>query len=192
MLERGNRREELLEQVVDVLLEEGISELSLRPLAKAIGTSARLLIYHFGSKEVLLTQALEQVRERVQDALRDLAVRKNPRSLEEFLLLFWRWALKPANQRYFRLLYEMDGLALYERSKFPANFWSTGVKTWLRILETEFGQLSVRNGGNSAASTYVLATINGLLHDFLATGDGKRTTNALQILIASLRAGRTA
>lgn len=187
---RGNRRQELLEQIVDALLQEGISELSLRPLAKAVGTSARLLIYHFGSKEVLLTQALERVRARVQDALRNLAAKENPRSLEEFLRMFWDWALKAHNQRYFRLLYEMDGLTLYDRSKFPAHYWGTGVKEWLNALQTEFGELSARKTTTSAVSTYILASINGLLHDFLATGDTKRTTSALHILVASLRTER--
>jgi AcrR family transcriptional regulator len=187
MIERGNRRQELLEQIVDALLEEGISELSLRPLAKAVGTSARLLIYHFGSKEVLLTQALERVRVRVRNALRNLAAKEHPRSLAEFLWMFWDWALKPRNQRYFRLLYEMDGLTLYDRSKYPAHHWGTGVKEWLHPLETEFGELSARKRTASAVSTYILASINGLMHDFLATGDAKRTTNALHILLASLR-----
>src|SRR6267154_4899517 len=118
-----NRRAELLVKVVDVILLEGVSELSLRPLAKAVGTSARLLVYHFGSKEKLLTDTLEQVRQRIECSLRSLAAKDNPRSLGEFLLMFWDWAIDKPNRRYFRLLFEVDGLAMQNRARFPAHFW---------------------------------------------------------------------
>ena len=180
------RRAELLEKIVDVLLAEGISELSLRPLAKSVGTSARLLIYHFGSKEKLLADALEQVRQRVEASLRSLAAKEGALSLDEFLLLFWRWAMRKSSQRYFRLLFEIDGLAMQNRARFPAHFWGAGFARWRRIFETEFGQPSDKNG--AATSTFQLAALNGLLHDFLCTGDRKRTTEALHCLINSVPA----
>src|SRR5271155_5719078 len=46
-------RAELLESVVDYVLDAGLTDLSLRPLAGAVGTSPRTLLYHFGSKEEL-------------------------------------------------------------------------------------------------------------------------------------------
>jgi AcrR family transcriptional regulator len=176
-----NRRAELLEKVVDVMLLEGVSELSLRPLAKAVGTSARLLVYHFGSKEKLLTDALEQVRQRIEGSLRSLAAKDNPRSLREFLLMFWGWAMHKPNQQYFRLLFEVDGLAMQNRARFPAHFWGAGFARWRRVFETEFGQPSDKE--SAATSTFQLAALNGLLHDFLCTGDRQRTTNALHCLI---------
>jgi len=182
----AERRTELLERIVDVLLSEGISDLSLRPLAKAVGTSARLLIYHFGSKEKLLTDALEQVRLRVEGSLRNLAAKEGPLSLGEFLLLFWRWAMREANQRYFRLLFEIDGLAMQNRARFPAHFWGVGFARWRRVFETEFGQPADKDG--AASATFQLAALSGLLHDFLCTGDRKRTTAALHCLIRSISA----
>ncbi|MDE2280697.1 MAG: TetR family transcriptional regulator, partial [Xanthomonadaceae bacterium] len=44
------RKDALIEPIVGYLLEHGLANLSLRPLATAIGTSARLLVYHFESK----------------------------------------------------------------------------------------------------------------------------------------------
>jgi AcrR family transcriptional regulator len=182
------RRTVLLDKIVDVLLAEGISDLSLRPLAKAVGTSARLLIYHFGSKEKLLTDALEQVRQRIEASLRILAEKQGSLegtpSLREFLLLFWYWAMRKPNQRYFRLLFEIDGLALQNRARFPARFWGAGFARWRRVFETEFGQPSDKNG--AATSTFQLAALHGLLHDFLFTGDRKRTTAALHRLVETI------
>ena len=180
-IEIVNRRAELLEKIVDVMLSEGVSELSLRPLAKAVGTSARLLIYHFGSKEALLTEALERVRQRIEGSVRSLASKDDPRSLGEFLLMFWRWAMHEPNQRFFRLLFEIDGLAMQNRERFPAHFWGAGFARWRRVFETEFGQPSDKD--SAATSTFQLAALNGLLHDFLCTGDRHRTTDALHRLI---------
>jgi AcrR family transcriptional regulator len=46
--------ETLLAAAVDRALHGGIADLSLRQTAAAIGTSHRMLIYHFGSREGLL------------------------------------------------------------------------------------------------------------------------------------------
>lgn len=61
------RREQLLEATVDYLLANGVTGLSLRPLASATGTQARLLIYHFGSRAALVSAALGVVLRRVQE-----------------------------------------------------------------------------------------------------------------------------
>lgn len=50
-----NRQEELLDEVTDHVLEHGLIGLTLRPLAAAIGTSDRMLIYHFGSRDALVS-----------------------------------------------------------------------------------------------------------------------------------------
>lgn len=186
MKEATERREILLGKIVDALLAEGIADLSLRPLAKTVGTSARLLIYHFGTKEQLLTDALAEVRLRIETSLRELTKKKLPESLESFLLMLWKWALKESSQQYFRLLFEIDGLAMQKREKFSDEFWGAGFSKWIGIFETSFGLLAQGPGGRPGAATLVLAALNGLLHDFLATRDRKRTTAALHFLIEKM------
>jgi AcrR family transcriptional regulator len=58
------RREELLDQVTDHVLEHGLIGLTLRPLAAAIGTSDRMLIYHFGSRDALVSAVVARAGER--------------------------------------------------------------------------------------------------------------------------------
>jgi len=186
MKEAPERREVLLGKIVDALLAEGIADLSLRPLAKTVGTSARLLIYHFGTKEKLLTDALAEVRLRIETSVRELAKKQHPESLEAFLLMFWKWALQESNQRYFRLLFEIDGLAMQNREKFSTEFWGAGFSKWIGIFETPFGVLAGDHSGHPGGSTLVLAALNGLLHDLLASGDRKRTTAALHFLIEKM------
>src|SRR6478609_4110414 len=56
-------RDRLLAAAVDHILEHGLGDLSLRELATAIGTSHRMLIYHFGSKEELIVAVIQTVEE---------------------------------------------------------------------------------------------------------------------------------
>ncbi len=62
-------REALLPLLARHVLEHGLAGASLRPLAKAAGTSDRMLIYHFGSKDGLVTALLEHVAGMYSDAL---------------------------------------------------------------------------------------------------------------------------
>ncbi len=59
-----NRREELIEQVTDHVLEHGLIGLTLRPLAAAIGTSDRMLIYHFESRDALVSEVVARTTRR--------------------------------------------------------------------------------------------------------------------------------
>jgi AcrR family transcriptional regulator len=177
----ATRRDELLALIVDELLAYGVAELSLRPLAEQVGTSARLLIYHFETREKLLAAALAQVRARVERALTDLAARERPKTLKAVLLMFWDWALQPANQSYFRLLFEVDGLSMYGRpADAPRN---DGTAVWLAMINRS------ASGVTDPApefATLIMAAMNGLLQDFLSTGDRARTTAALMTLIERL------
>ena len=62
-------RERLLAAAVDHALDTGIADLSLRQLAAAIGTSHRMLIYHFGSREGLLAAVTQAVEEQQRAAM---------------------------------------------------------------------------------------------------------------------------
>ncbi|MFC4785468.1 TetR/AcrR family transcriptional regulator [Nocardioides sp. MAHUQ-72] len=59
-----NRREDLLDQVTDHVLGHGLIGLTLRPVAAAIGTSDRMLIYHFESRDALVSEVVARATER--------------------------------------------------------------------------------------------------------------------------------
>ena len=59
-----SRREDLLDQVTDHVLSQGLIGLTLRPLAAAIGTSDRMLIYHFGSRDALVSAVVARATDR--------------------------------------------------------------------------------------------------------------------------------
>lgn len=63
------RRAELVGRLADTLLADGLAAASLRSLAKASGTSDRMLLYYFPTKEALMTAALVHLAGRLETAL---------------------------------------------------------------------------------------------------------------------------
>ncbi len=55
---RGAKRLRLTEALADLVLEEGLDALSLRPAAARLGTSDRMLLYYFGTKAEMLADVL--------------------------------------------------------------------------------------------------------------------------------------
>jgi AcrR family transcriptional regulator len=64
-----DRRDALLEAATDFVLREGLIGLTLRPLAAAIGTSDRMLIYHFQSRDALVSAVVARLSERAVQLL---------------------------------------------------------------------------------------------------------------------------
>src|SRR6185369_15571036 len=65
-------RAKLLAAAIDHIAHHGGADRSLRALAADLGTSHRMLIYHFGSKEGLLTAVAREVEARHRAALAGL------------------------------------------------------------------------------------------------------------------------
>ena len=99
-------RERLLAAAVDYAAEHGLADLSLRTLAAALGTSHRMLIFHFGSKEGLLLEVVRTV-EAQQRALLD-ELRANP-GLDPLgqMQTLWQHLTSPALWPYERLFFEV-------------------------------------------------------------------------------------
>src|SRR3954453_23620613 len=70
---RVNARAKLLDAAIDHIAQRGISDLSLRELATAIGSSHRMLIHHFGGREGLLVAVVQAVEQHQRDLLEDIA-----------------------------------------------------------------------------------------------------------------------
>jgi AcrR family transcriptional regulator len=183
MSARSDRRAELLEKVVEALLENGAVAMSLRPLAERVGTSARLLIYHFGSKEALVGAALAEVRLYISASLAARAAALKPKSLRAMVMMFWDWATETANQRCFRLLFEVDGLAMYDQLSFSDTVRRANSAVWVTLIERAAGRLAEGGELFSANATLIVAALIGLLQEFLSTGERERTTAALSALV---------
>jgi AcrR family transcriptional regulator len=179
----ADRRGELLGKIVEALLESGVGDLSLRPLAKRVGTSARLLIYHFDSKEALIAAALTEVRSRIGASLALRAASVRPTSLQTLLMMVWDWALDEPNQRYFRLLFEVDGLSMFDRVTFSREARAANSAVWIELINRAARRLSDEREAVSANAILIRGAFTGLLQECLTTGDRESTTSALSAFI---------
>jgi AcrR family transcriptional regulator len=190
MRTRTPRRDELLEAAAAYLLRHGVADLSLRPMAAAIGTSARLLIYHFGSRERLLIDAMGVIRQRGRHEVAGM-LRETPATpdLGALLRTFWRWCTSAHNRPYLRLLFEVHGLALQQPRQYAA-YLAGSVGHWIELLTAALKPSLGRQAETTA--TLVVGTIDGLLMDYLSTRDLARTSRAIDLLARHLSAERSA
>ncbi|MCP3801077.1 TetR/AcrR family transcriptional regulator [Allokutzneria sp. A3M-2-11 16] len=169
-------RQRLLDAAVRHLAEHGLTDLSLRGLATALGTSHRMVIYHFGSKEGLLVEVIRAVEQQQRDAFADLYSAGSP---PEVIREFWRRLSDPELWPHERLFFEIYGQALQGR---PG---TTALLDGVVENCLEQGVLAAEHWGLDPATARAearlgLAVVRGLLLDLLATGDREGTTAALE------------
>jgi AcrR family transcriptional regulator len=169
------RRSELLEEAVDYAIEHGLSDLTLRPLADALGVMPNTLMHHFGSKEALLSAILNGVRERLREIVR---IELESASGSDPLQAAWQWSSHPERLKFFRSFFEAYGLALRQPERY-APFLERVIGDWLTTDETP-------------RTTLELAVLRGLLLDLLTTGERERVEKGLALFLASLPIPRSA
>jgi AcrR family transcriptional regulator len=177
-------RSQLLDRAVDYVYEHGVATLSLRPLAKAIGVSPGILLYHFTSKELLTIAILRRAGDR-QRALFDEMLLNPGRSPAEVCREVWRIISDARAQGLFRLFFEVYGLALQDPERFPG-FFPGAISNWLAFLERPAMQTGTSKAEARKRATIVLAGFRGFLLDLCATRERKRIDNAVEAWIESL------
>jgi len=166
------RRAELLERAYRHTREHGLVGMSLRPLAQAVGSSPRVLLYLFGSKDGLVRALLERAR---ADELALLhAVRRDQGTLAEAAVALWRWLAAPEHSRLLALWTEAYARSLVEPDGPWAGFAAATVDDWLTLL--------AGFAADPVDRTLVLAVLRGAMLDLLATGDHARITPAVERL----------
>ncbi|MFG2784919.1 TetR/AcrR family transcriptional regulator [Streptomyces prunicolor] len=177
------RRTELLDACYGYLLEHGLTGLSLRPLAAATGTSPRVLLYLFGSKDELLRQLLARARhEQLGMMAAVLAEPANPAGtagdgFDALADSLWTFLSAPEQRPMVRLTYEAFLLSLSHDPGPWAGFAGEAAQDWLDLL------VRAQPPGTPPAlaetrATRALALIRGLLLDLLACEDDDRVRRA--------------
>ena len=166
----------LLDKAIDYVLSHGVIDLSLRPLAKSLETSARMLIYHFGSREGLMSAILEGLRQR-EDARIMSWMEEAPRSMPEFLDWYWRLMSSPRARPAIKLIFELYALALRNPKSYPGVL-TAPVAYWRKLAGI--------TGCSDTEATLLLAVTRGLLLDLSTTGDRKRVDAAMALMAKRL------
>jgi AcrR family transcriptional regulator len=172
-------RARLRDQAVDYVLSHGVAHLALRPLAKVLKTNARMLVYHFGSREGLMRQILAGLRER-EDARIQTWFRsaEKPRTLDQFLRWYWKRLSARRARSGIRLIFELYVLALRNPREYPGVL-EDPLAYWQKLAE----KADIPSRFDAVVATLLLAATRGLLLDLCATGDRARVGRAMEVLV---------
>lgn len=180
------RKHELLDEIVVYLGETGIGDLSLRPLAKCLGTSTYTLTYQFGSKDQLVSVAVRHAVELRRRSVAELA-EQDGATPAELVRRLWSWSTHAPNLRLVRMLLEATTLAHSQ----PAVFGDVGrqvVSEGVGLLEAALVDLGARPEVAAHIATGAYATLVGLQMDLMATGERERVDAAVDELCRTLDA----
>lgn len=175
------RRAELLAGVVGYIAEHGLAELSLRPLAAELGTSSRMLIHYFGTKEELLVQALATQRPDLFVVFADLA---DEAALRERLWEFWRSNADGAETRSVRVMLQVIGAACATDGPFQ-EYVTESIATFIGALAAGLRRIGSVDDPEIVA-TLLVSGLRGILQDRLVTGEVERTDRAARRLIETV------
>jgi NAD(P)H-dependent FMN reductase len=184
----ASSRERLLEASIGYVREHGVAELSLRRLGAAIGTSHRMLIYHFGSKEGLLVAIVRAVEEQQRATM--AALDADPSlSPSDIARRMWQQLADPSLWPNERLFFETYAQALQARPH-TADFLDDVVESWLGPIAEMRRAQGLPSQVAAAQARLDLAVTRGLLLDLLATGDRAGADAAVEHSIALFESWR--
>ncbi|MEE3064745.1 MAG: TetR/AcrR family transcriptional regulator [Actinomycetota bacterium] len=169
------RRRQLLDALIDEFADGGIGDRSLREIAGAVGTSHRMLLHHFGSREDLLLAVVEEVEQRQMGLLPEL-----PADAAEGFNAMWADLQRPEQRRLERLFFECYARAAQGEKPF-ARMIPSAVDGWLSAVAAVAGEAF-----DPAMARLGLAVTRGLLLDLVATNDDAgvaAAANAFAILL---------
>ncbi len=180
------RRVELVDGALDYVLAHGLVGLSLRPMAAALGTSDRMLIYHFGSKERLVGEVLGHAQQRLSHTVSPPG--PQVRTFADLIDHLWTALKVPGAAQVTRLYLETCVLALQDPQR-----WGDAPERlrgpWRAPLQVGLAAFGVPSHHVAALADLILDTLDGLALDRLTATDPARVDAAASAFGALLARG---
>ena len=176
-------KQRLLERALGYLTEHGIGDISLRELAAELGTSHRMLIYHFGSKEGLFLAVVQEAENRQRQLLANL-FGGGTADFATSARSFWEQLRSPELAPLERLFFELYGQALRGRS-YALPILAGFIDSWVQPLIPALMTAGLSRSEARAEARLGIAVSRGLLLDVLATGDVTGADEAYERYLAA-------
>ncbi len=183
---RAAGKQRLLDAVIEHFSAAGLADQSLRRIAEAVGSSHRMLLYHFGSKDGLLLEVAQAVEARTQQQLAAVGLVAGERT-DEVVRRMWAYVADPELAAFERLFFALYGRAL-QGDPAVAPLLQGDIEHWLEandaLLEGVGGDAGPAGVPREVARAHArlgLAVVRGLLLDLLATGDRAGVDAALDV-----------
>jgi len=182
-MDKRQPREDLLSRIVTEVAIRGLGDRSLRELAAAVGTSHRMLLYHFGSRDGLVRAIVETVEIGQRQALGTIASMGG--SDIDIARAMWRRLSDPATLPFVRLFFELVGQAPTATS---GSRDLTG--SWLDVAAS----IGHRQGtlADREEARIGVAVTRGLLMDLVTGADRSEVESSMERFLAVWSAGAAA
>jgi len=177
----------LLDAVIEHFTADGLADQSLRRVAEAVGTSHRMLLYHFGSKDGLLLEVAREVEARTKTAFAAIGEDAGG-GTDELVRRMWAHVSDPALAGFERLFFALYGRAL-QGDEPAVPLLKDDLESWLEANVAMAATVGVPADVARVHARLGLAVTRGLLLDLLATGDRAGADAALEVF-ARRYAGR--
>jgi AcrR family transcriptional regulator len=172
------RRQELLDRIVEYLAAHGLAQATLRPMAASLGVSINRLVHHFGSKEELLAAALQRATDIQAEVQQGWLARDPDMSTPQLYRKWWRWLNESSrNLSLVRLNYEAAALDTAITGLSGA-VRADQIGVWRHNLEQHLERRGMAHDAAVLEASLAKAAFTGLVMDLLATGDRRRLNAA--------------
>ncbi|HEX4058376.1 MAG TPA: TetR family transcriptional regulator [Galbitalea sp.] len=181
-----SRKPQLLGEIIEYLLDRSLASVSFRTIAQALGFSTYTLVYHFGTREQLVSEIVAACSTRA--SVIDEQMRNSSDTLESYFSGFeasWEWTLKPHNRQLQRLEFEA---ALIEAVEPDRHTFSRSVfATWVRIGHESLTKLGVDHDAAEVEVRLLVDTFYGIQYDYVLNGQADAATGAYREAMARHR-----
>jgi AcrR family transcriptional regulator len=178
------RREELARAAADHALGHGLIGLSLRPLAAAIGTSDRMLLYHFSDKDDLVAAVLRVANDQ---AVAELAALPVPTGVRAAVLALWEANTEGLLERCQRLYVQAAALGLLGQEPYVSVVREANER-WVATLGDHLCQAGCPRERSRRAALLLDAAFMGLHLDLPLDRDQPDLGQAVADLAAAVEA----
>lgn len=162
----GDARSRLLERIMEDIGAHGLADRSLRDLATAVGSSHRMVLFHFGSRSGLVSAIVEAIESAQRNLLQQLATEVSDPS--ELVLALWARVSSAELRPFVRLFFECVTLTGGKGLTDP----------WVDVGELVAAELGIAVDENDIRIG--IAVTRGLLIDVLATDDATDATRSIE------------
>lgn len=171
-------RDALLRACVEYFAANGIGDASLRQIAESVGSSHRMLIYHFGSREGLLAEVVEELEAGERELLAQIAGTDGT-SLRDSAWLFWTHIADTCHV-YGPLYFELSAHTM-RKSPGTEPLGISNIQTWVDTLAHFWERAGFDSREAAVRARLNLATARGLVHDLLLTNDRSAVDEAMSM-----------
>jgi len=174
------KKQALLEQCLAAAIEAGALDASINTIAKRIGTSGRMLVYHFGSKQELERQLIVLLETRLREKLwsfQGVSLEGADDGLSASLLEMWSHLTSPEMRGLLKLTMELNQRAIQGDLE-TQQFIEQESQKWVDSL------FNLTDDKMTALSLFHL--FQGAILDFLTTGNAQRGQQTIKAFTETL------